>query len=72
MAARAPGKPTEKDGYIPPKNWNGQKVKNPNGPGYGYPDKNGNVWIPSGEGGHGGPHWDVEHPGGGYHNVFPK
>ncbi|WP_414833990.1 polymorphic toxin type 37 domain-containing protein [Afifella sp. YEN Y35] len=72
-AADAPGKPTEEDGFKPPKNWNGQKVKSPNGRGYGWPDKSGNVWVPTGPGpaAHGGPHWDVQRPGGGYINVYP-
>lgn len=48
-----------------------RKVQNPNGPGYGWPDENGSVWVPSGPKGHGGPHWDVEHKDGGYDNVVP-
>ena len=49
-------------------NW----VPNPNGRGYGWQDSNGNVWVPTGKGGsaHGGPHWDVQTPGG-YQNVYP-
>ncbi|MEM7173265.1 MAG: RHS repeat-associated core domain-containing protein [Pseudomonadota bacterium] len=74
-AADAPGQPSEKDGYKAPKNWDGKKVKNPNGPGSGWPDKNGNVWVPTGPKGsskaHGGPHWDVQSKGGGYKNVYP-
>jgi len=72
-ATKAPGVPTAQNGFIAKKNWNGQKVKNPNGGGYGYPDQNGNVWIPTGAGPsvHGGPHWDVQFPGGGYKNVPP-
>jgi hypothetical protein len=69
--AQAPGKPTEKDGFVPKKKWDGKKVKNPNGPGYGWPDKNGEVWIPTGPNGHGCPHWDVEDPNGDYRNVVP-
>ncbi|MCL4361556.1 polymorphic toxin-type HINT domain-containing protein [Candidatus Dependentiae bacterium] len=69
--AQAPGKPTENDGFIPKKNWDGKKVKNPNGPGYGWPDKKGKVWIPSGPNGHGCPHWDVEDPNGSYENIVP-
>jgi len=71
---KAPGKPTEKDGYVPPKNWDGKLKKSQKGNEYGYPDHNGNVWVPSGgptQGGHGGPHWDVQKPGGGYDKVFP-
>ena len=46
--------------------------KAPNGK-WGWVDKKGNVWCPSGPGGeaHGGPHWDVQKPGGGYDNVYP-
>lgn len=71
--AQAPGEPTADDGFIPKKNWDGEKVKNPNGPGYGWPDKAGNVWVPTGPNGHGGPHWDVQHPDGGkkYVNIVP-
>ena len=71
--AQAPGKPTEKDGFIPKKNWDGKKVRHPRG--WGYPDDKGRIWIPTGKGGsaHGGSHWDVQYPGRGrkYDNVFP-
>lgn len=67
--AQAPGKPTEKDGFIPKKNWDGKKVKHRRG--HGWPDNNGNVWIPTGPKGHGGPHWDVQKPDGGYENIVP-
>lgn len=56
QGAQAPGKPTEDDGFVPKKKWDGKKVPNPNGPGYGWPDEKGNVWVPSGPNGHGGPH----------------
>ncbi len=73
--AQAPGCPTEADGFKPKKNWNGEKVKNPNGPGYGWPDNKGNVWVPTGPGSsaHGGPHWDVQIPGraNDYINIYP-
>jgi hypothetical protein len=80
--ARAPGKPdgeiAKKVDFKEKKNWGGELVKNPNGGGYGYPDKDGNVWVPSGEGGHGGAHWDKEYAGKNmkgrtrsYSNVFP-
>jgi hypothetical protein len=71
---KAPGKPTEAEDYKEPKNWDGKLVKNPNGRGYGYPAKNGSVWIPTGPrpgNAHGGPHWDVQYPNGDYENVFP-
>jgi uncharacterized protein RhaS with RHS repeats len=68
---KAPGKPTEGDGFIDPPggdDW----VPNPNGRGNGWKDAKGDVWIPTGKGGaaHGGPHWDVQTPGGGYRNVY--
>jgi hypothetical protein len=70
--AKAPGKPGEEEGFKDPKggeNW----VKNPNGSGSGWRDENGDVWVPTGQGprAHGGPHWDVQSPGGGYVNVYP-
>ncbi len=67
--AQAPGKPTEKDGFMPPKNWDGKKVRHRRG--YGWPDSKGNIWIPSGPNGHGGPHWDVQKPNGDYENIVP-
>ena len=74
-AEKAPGKPTEKDRFKPKKKWDGKKVATPDGGAYGYPDANGNVWVPTGPDGspaaHGGEHWDVQSPGGGYTNVYP-
>lgn len=72
VETKAPGKPGEEDGFESKKGWDGRKAPNPNGQGYGYPDRNGDVWIPTGSGGsaHGGPHWDVQSPGGGYRNVY--
>lgn len=67
--AQAPGKPTEKDGFIPKKNWDGKKVRHRRG--FGWPDKKGSIWIPSGPNGHGGPHWDVQHSDGDYDNILP-
>ena len=67
--AQAPGLPTEKDGFIPKKNWDGKKAKHRRG--WGWPDQKGNVWIPTGPNGHGGPHWDVQYPNGGYDNILP-
>jgi RHS repeat-associated protein len=77
---KAPGKPGESEGFKDPKG--GEKwVPNPNGAGYGWEDAKGNVWVPTGPAGapgtgttgpaHGGPHWDVQRPGGGYDNVRP-
>lgn len=67
------GQPTKEDGYEPPKRWDGKKVKNPNGLGYGWPDAKGRIWVSSGPNGHGGPHWDVQYPNKkrDYDNVYP-
>ena len=65
--------PTEKEGYIAPPNgpeWTTPK----NGKKSGWKDKNGNIWIPVPTGSknaHGGGHWDVQSPKGGYTNVYP-
>ncbi|PFX11064.1 hypothetical protein AWC38_SpisGene25499, partial [Stylophora pistillata] len=78
LLAKAPGMPTDKEGFKPPKNWDGKLVKTSKG--YGYPDNKGNVWVPTGLGGslpgttgpaHGGPHWDVQNPTGKHTNVYP-
>ncbi len=75
--SKAPGKPGEAEGFKDPKggeNW----TRNPNpgrgGSSHGWEDDKGDVWCPTGKGGraHGNPHWDVESPGGGYRNVYPK
>jgi len=70
--AKAPGMPGKAEGYCEPKggpDW----TRNPNGRGNGWRDASGDVWVPTGPGGeaHGGPHWDVQTPGGGYVNVYP-
>ena len=74
-SAQEPGIPTVGDGFVPAKNWDGKtKVRSPNGRGFGYPDKKGNVWVPTGPRpgmAHGGPHWDVQHPDGSYDNIYP-
>jgi hypothetical protein len=76
-SAQAPGKPTEQDGYAPSKKWDGKKVKHPKTGKIGWPDEDGNVWVPTGPGSaaHGGPHWDVQFPktknGRDYKNVYP-
>jgi RHS repeat-associated protein len=71
--SKSPGKPGEAEGFKCPKrgdNW----VRNPNGPGSGWEDANGRVWVPTGLGdeAHGGPHWDVQDPRtGGKVTVYP-
>jgi len=61
---KAPGRPTEKDGFKAPKGKTRekiQKVKHQKTNQWGYIDAYGNIWVPTGEGplAHGGPHWDV-------------
>ena len=70
--SKAPGKPSTDDGFCAPKGGD-EWVPNPNGKGHGWLDKNGDVWVPTGNGSsaHGGPHWDVQKPGGSYENVYP-
>ena len=70
--AKAPGKPGAEEGFNDPKGGE-QWVKNPNGPGYGWLNDDGGVYVPTGWAGapgtgttgpaHGGPHWDVQYPG---------
>ena len=64
--------PTDKDGYIAPKD--GPVMGKSKDGRKGWKDKYGNIWIPapthSGSD-HGGGHWDVQSPGGGYMNVYP-
>ena len=65
--------PAEEDGYIAPKN-GPVRGKTKDGR-TGWKDKNGNIWVPAPTGtslAHGGGHWDVESPGGGYTNVYPR
>jgi len=73
--AQAPGEPTEKDKFKPKKGWDRKKVKVQKGPlkgKAGYPDKDGNIWVPTGPKGHGGPEWDVQNPKTGKNtNVYP-
>lgn len=71
--AQAPGKPTKEDGFVPPKRWDGKKVRHPKTGQYGWPDDKGKVWVPTGPGAlaHGGPHWDVIDKSGDHINVMP-
>jgi hypothetical protein len=64
--------PPDHPEYVPPKG-GARKVKNPNGQGSGWIDKDGRVWVPTDHGGTHAPHWDRQEPkGGGYTNVYPK
>jgi hypothetical protein len=71
--AQAPGKPTEDDGFVPKKNWDGKKVRHPKTGQHGWPDKKGSVWVATGHGplAHRGPHWDVIDLKGKHKNVLP-
>lgn len=64
--------------FVPPANWNGEMVVVQHGP-YagrpGFPDRDGNIWVPTRPGeSHGGPHFDVQLDGGrrGHLNVYPE
>nr|WP_241090975.1 polymorphic toxin type 37 domain-containing protein [Pseudomonas viridiflava] len=74
---KAPGKPSAEDGFQDPKggdNWVPNSNPGEGGNSHGWQDAKGNVWVPTGQGGrsHGGPHWDVQTPGGGYTNIKPR
>ena len=63
--------PPESSGYKPPKkNPNPQKVKNPNGPGRGWPSSDGGVWMPDNNQ-DGGPGWTVQYPDGSHNHRYP-
>jgi len=63
--------PPNVPGYTPPKSGD-RKVRNPNGRGTGWVDRNGRVWVPDDHDGTHAPHWDVQDPkGGGYTPVYP-
>lgn len=72
---KAPFEPGSHTGFVPPKKWDGDVVKHKpksgKSKGFGYPDRKGRVWIPSGNDGHGGAHWDVQLPNGKHINVCP-
>ena len=64
--------PPPESGYLPPKkNPNPGKVKNPNGPGRGWPDNEGGVWIPDNNQ-DGGPGWVQQFPGGKHKHRYPN
>jgi RHS repeat-associated protein len=75
--AKAPGQPGEAEDFCPPKEGKPTWGRAPNGRGSGWIDADGNVWVPTGPASgstgdaHGGPHWDVQKPGGGYDNIYP-
>ena len=61
--------PPDHPNYVPPKE-GPQKKRNPNGKGWGWEDKNGDVWVWT-PGMHGGPGWTVQEPGGGHWHGYP-
>lgn len=72
---KAPGKPGPETGFVDPpegETW-GTPVDQKRGA--GWVDEEGRQWVPTGQAGggdprHGGPHWDVQLPGGNYKNVW--
>ena len=63
--------------FVPPPDWDGEMVTVQHGPYVGrrgFPERNGNIWVPTRPGeSHGGPHFDVQLDGGrrGHINVYP-
>lgn len=64
-----PKSPPDHPKYNPPKGGH-KKVRNPNGEGKGWEDKNGNVWVPTPKM-HGGEGWTVQKPDGGHYHAYP-
>jgi hypothetical protein len=60
--------PPRDPNFKAPKKGDGKKKKNPNGSGSGWPDKDGDVWVPTdhGDSRH-SPHWDIQDPTTGKH-----
>ncbi|WP_322184098.1 RHS repeat-associated core domain-containing protein [Neglectibacter caecimuris] len=68
--------PPPSTGYKEPKkglnrNHNNGKVKNPNGPGWGWPSSDGGVWMP-GDNMDGGAGWTIQYPNGNHKHVYPN
>ena len=64
--------PNPEAGYVPPKkNPNPQKVRNPNGPGSGWPDNEGGVWVPDNRQ-DGGAGWVQQFPDGSHRHRYPS
>ena len=64
-----PRKPPDHPNYKPPKKGD-KRVKNPNGEGTGWVDKNGEVWVYTPKM-HGGEGWTVQNPDGGHWHAYP-
>ena len=61
--------PPDSPNFDPPKGGN-RKVKNPNGPGKGWLDKHGRIWVWT-PNMHGGEGWTIQYPNGGHHHEYP-
>ena len=61
--------PPDHPDFKEPKKGN-KKGKNPNGPGYGWVDSEGNVWVWDPKM-HGGPGWIIQEPDGGHSHAYP-
>ena len=61
--------PPDHPNYKSPKKGD-KKVKNPNGPGFGWTDKGGDVWVWTPDM-HGGEGWTVQQPKGGHYHAYP-
>ena len=70
ISAINPQLPPDHPDYIPPKKNGGRKVRNPNGAGWGWPAKDGGVWMPDFDM-HGGEGWTIQYPGGGHSHAYP-
>lgn len=71
LLIKAPGKPTKDNGFISTKKWDGKQVKSYHGVGYRWPDKERNIWVPSGENCHGCLYWEVQAFDGSITILFP-
>ncbi len=81
--AKAPGHPGSYEYVVGLYQWPGDPKGGPNwvpnpqpgkgGSKFGWEDRFGNVWCPTGKGGaaHGGPHWDIQFKNGTYGNARP-
>ncbi len=70
VSAINPDSPPDHPDYTPPKKGGKTKVKNPNGKGWGWPAKDGGVWVPTPKM-HGGEGWTVQYPRGGHSHAYP-
>ena len=65
-----PSTPPDHPDYKPPKKWDGKKKRNPNSPGWGWPAKDGGVWVPTPKM-HGGEGWTIQYPNGEHNHAYP-